>query len=169
MTLGSALLIIALFLFVVAFVARPLITGAGARVTEAERHLSELLAARDHTLSSLADLEMDNVLQKIPPEDYAAERAELLQKGAEILRQIDTLADEGLMEAAAVVSVRSNAKDPEAELEAAVARMRAGDEAPTGGEAPSDGFCPRCGEPVVASDRFCSHCGAALTTEGSRA
>jgi hypothetical protein len=98
MTLGSALLIIALFLFVVAFVARPLITGAGARVTEAERHLSELLAARDHTLSSLADLEMDNVLQKIPPEDYAAERAELLQKGAEILRQIDTLADEGLME-----------------------------------------------------------------------
>jgi hypothetical protein len=163
MTLGSALLIIALFLFVVAFVVRPFTTGAGLHVTDAERRLSELLAARDHTLSSLADLEMDHVLEKIPAEDYATERAGLLQEGAEILRQIDTLADQGLAEAAAVVRAQPKGQDVEAELEAAVAHLR------STGETPAGGFCPQCGEPVVADDRFCSHCGSALTAEGTQA
>ncbi len=147
----------------VAFVARPLTTGAGLHVTEAERHLSELLAARDHTLSSLADLEMDNILEKIPPEDYAVQRAQLLQEGAEILRQIDAMADEGFAEAAAVVDSRADEQDPEAQLEAAITRMR------SGGEEPAGGFCPQCGEPVVPNDRYCSHCGAALTVEGTHA
>jgi hypothetical protein len=164
MTLGSALLIIALFLFVVAFIGRPLITGAGVGVTESERRLSELLAARDNTLASLADLEMDNVLEKIPSEDYAALRAELLKEGAEILRQIDELADQGLTEAAAdVKEAQAEAADPEAELEAAVARLRGGKAEGNGG------FCPQCGKPVVADDRFCSHCGAVLTVEESHA
>lgn len=184
MTLGSALLIIALFLFVAAFVLRPLRTGAGAHVTESERQLSELLAARDHTLSSLADLDMDNILEKIPPEDYSTQRVELLQEGAEILRKIDSLTDGGLAEAgaalesgpreldaeaeleAAIASMRSGADhvgEREAELEEAVARMRSSEERAGGG------FCPQCGKPVVASDRFCSHCGATLTTEGSHA
>ena len=163
MTLGSALLIIALFLFVVAFVVRPLTTGAGVHVTEAERHLSELLAARDNTLSSLADLEMDKLLEKIPPEDYDAERAELLQEGAEILRQIDVLAEEGLSEATANAGAQADLPDAEAELEAAVARLR------SPGEKPSASFCPQCGQPVVPDDRFCSHCGTALMQEGTRA
>lgn len=163
MTLGSALLIIALFLFVVAFVVRPLTTGAGLHVTEAERHLSELLAARDHTLSSLADLDMDRLLEKIPPEDYDVERAELLQEGADILRQIDVLAGEGLAEAAAVIEGQTSSPDAEAALEAEVARLR------STGEKPSGSYCPQCGEPVVANDRFCSHCGTELTAEGTRA
>jgi hypothetical protein len=163
MTLGSAFLIIALFLFVVAFVARPLTTGAGLHVTEAERHLSELLAARDHTLSSLADLEMDKLLEKIPPEDYDVERAELLQEGADILREIDVLAGEGISEAAAVIDAQTDPPDTEAALEAAVARLR------SPGEKPSGKFCPQCGKPVVANDRFCSHCGTELTAEGTRA
>ncbi|MBL1173273.1 MAG: zinc-ribbon domain-containing protein, partial [Chloroflexi bacterium] len=26
----------------------------------------------------------------------------------------------------------------------------------------SGGFCPRCGKPVLASDRFCPHCGKSI-------
>lgn len=163
MTLGSALLITALFLLVAAFVLRPLTTGAGVYLTAAERRLSELLAARDHTLSSLADLEMDNMLEKIPSEDYVSQRAELLQEGAEILRQIDALADEGLGEATSHLASHTGMMDADAELEAAVARMR------TRGDKSVGGFCPQCGNLVVASDRFCSRCGTTLTVEETQA
>jgi hypothetical protein len=162
MTLGSVLLVIALLLFTVAFIARPLVTGAGQRVTDSERQLSELLAARDHVLSSLSDLDMDNALEKIPAEDYAPQRAELLQEGAVILRAIDSMTDGGMADAGAALS-DAQAPDAEAELEAAVARLR------RSGDTPAGGYCPHCGKPVVADDRFCSYCGASLAAEEPQA
>ncbi len=173
MTLGSSLLIVALLLLVAGFIARPLFTGFGHDVTDAERQRSELLAARDRTLSSLADLDMDMALEKIPEQDYAAHRAELVQLGADILRQLDAVnggpAGSGAPQAggiesdledeleAAVSRLRRGADpDLEADMEAAVARLRQ-----TPGLA-QDGFCPQCGQKIAAEDRFCTRCGAPL-------
>jgi zinc-ribbon domain len=176
MTIGSALVIIALALLVAGFIARPLFTGLAREVSEAERHRSELLAARDRTLSGLADLDMDMALEKIPEADYNVHRAELVQQGADILREIDALNGESPAEQgygpedaelegqleAAVAQLRTKPDTGlEAEMEAAVARLRENKAAGRGG------FCPRCGKAVASDDRFCTHCGASLENRGS--
>ena len=49
------------------------------------------MAERDRVINSLQELDFDFKLGKIPDEDYPAQRAELLQKGADILRKLDAL------------------------------------------------------------------------------
>jgi len=61
-------------------------------VTEEEHDLSALMAERDRVINSLQELDFDFKLGKIPDEDYPVQRASLLQKGADILRKIDSLA-----------------------------------------------------------------------------
>jgi rubrerythrin len=106
-----------------------------------------------------------------------------LKKGAEILRQLDELTSL----AASTGSVQRPGGDPEeqggtaeARIEKAVAARRA--DASVSAAALSDddiesmiaarrrehrdksaGFCPRCGKPVLVTDRFCPSCGKSLT------
>jgi NADH pyrophosphatase NudC (nudix superfamily) len=139
------------------------------RVTEEEHELSALMAERDRVITSLQELDFDFKLGKIPQEDYPVQRAGLLQKGADILKQIDTLAPQP-----------TSAQDTEARLERAIAARRA-DAAIARVEVADDeleamisarrkgrtnksaGFCPRCGKPVMVSDRFCPSCGKSLS------
>jgi hypothetical protein len=128
----------------------------------------------------LQELDFDFILGKIPEADYPAQRAAMLEHGAEVLRQLD---------ATHVVTSRDEA---EARLEAAIAARRADaarlQTAPNGasGRLPrlipddnlevliatrrrerkekSAGFCPQCGRPVQLSDRFCPKCGSTLGT-----
>ena len=55
------------------------------------REISSLMAERDRIINSLQELDFDFRLGKIPDEDYPAQRTELLQKGADILRKLDAL------------------------------------------------------------------------------
>ncbi|HEX9616510.1 MAG TPA: zinc ribbon domain-containing protein [Anaerolineales bacterium] len=186
MEIGSIFLILALLILVGLFIARPIFERKAVPVVSLEDHeLSGLLAERDRILTALQELDFDHALGKIPAEDYPLQRAGLLRRGADLLRQIDefgTLAPEG---------------DFEARIETAIAARRA-DAAPVGdgagGRGPrtgapagaglvtvvddelearlaarrrerqdrSAGFCPQCGRPVQKSDRFCPKCGAAL-------
>jgi hypothetical protein len=155
MSLGSILVIAALLLFVIAFVGRPLVEGRGFGVSSADRKFSELLAARDRVLASISDLDMDMALQKIPAEDYETRRAELLQEGAGILRDIDDLADDQKLPLAGTASGDGSL---EAQLEAQILRLRQTKE-------DGAGFCPQCGRPLVSGDRFCSHCGYEVATD----
>src|SRR5690349_13442228 len=83
------------------------------RVTEEEHEISALMAERDRVINSLQELDFDFKLGKIPEEDYPLQRSSLLQKGAEILRQIDTLAPQV-----------TSTPDTEARLERATAARR---------------------------------------------
>lgn len=169
MDLGSILILLALAILVSMFIARPLIQQRATLVTRAEHDLSALLAERDRVLTALQELDFDNALQKIPEEDYPVQRAALLQKGAEILRQLDALqnrATPGLatdpIEAAlserrrtrATASAQKPVPLPDDPVEAALAERRR-----TRAEKAA-GFCPQCGNALFASDRFCSRCGA---------
>jgi hypothetical protein len=126
-------------------------------VTEEERELSALLAERERALDSLQELDFDYKLGKIPEEDYPAQRTSLLQKGADILRKMDLLSiDETDLR-------RNNEKKPsakkeitDAELENLISQRRASR------KKSFDGFCPKCGKPVVSDDKFCASCGKAL-------
>lgn len=173
MDLGSIFIILALAILVSLFIARPLMQQRATLVTRAEHDLSALLAERDRVLTALQELDFDNALQKIPEEDYPTQRAALLKKGAEILRELDSLQNRATPQVAAdsieaALSERRRARvaasspkiatpkaiRPDDSLEAALAERRR-----TRTEKAS-GFCPQCGNAVFASDRFCSRCGA---------
>ena len=126
------------------------------------------MAERDRVINSLQELDFDFKLGKVPEEDYPVQRAGLLQKGADILRKIDALAPQPV-----------SAQDTEARLEKAIAARRADasiarvevsdddlealiSSRRKGRTHKSAGFCPRCGKPVMVTDRFCPACGKSL-------
>lgn len=159
----AVLIIVGIYLYA------PFMERRARRVTEEEHELSALMAERDRIINSLQELDFDFKLGKIPEDDYPTQRASLLQKGAEILKKIDSLAPQ-------LVSTQ----DTEARLEKAIAARRADGAVVTAPATDDDleamvsarrrsrtkksaGFCPRCGKPVMVADRFCPSCGKSLS------
>lgn len=176
MDLGVILLLTALLLSVTMFLAAPLVGGYTRRTAQEGRETSSLLAERDRIINALQELDFDFKLGKVPEEDYPTQRAELLQKGADVLRKLDALAASTKRSGK---TNRDESPDAEARIEKAIADRRA-DSARTATELSDDeiesmlaerrkqhktkstGFCPRCGKSVLATDQFCPHCGKAL-------
>jgi hypothetical protein len=149
MDIGSILIMLAITILVIAFIARPFAARGGSMVSQGEQRLSALQAERDKVLSLIQELELDHAAGKIPDEDYLPQRTSLVQHGAEVLREID-----GLQPVRPEAAART-APDLESQIEVAVARLRQTTKAET-----SPGYCAKCGKPLVPGDRFCSHCGA---------
>lgn len=168
MELTAIFFSLAVLILVGIYLYAPFMERRARRVTEEEHELSALLADRDRVINSLQELDFDFTLGKIPEDDYPAQRANLLQKGAEILKKIDALAPQLI-----------STQDTEARLEKAIAARRA-DGAVAAAPVTDDdlealisarrktrtkksaGFCPRCGKPVMVTDRFCPSCGKSL-------
>lgn len=168
MELTAIFFSLAVLILVGMFLYAPFMERRARGVTEEEHELSALMAERDRVINSLQELDFDFKLGKIPEEDYPAQRAGLLQKGADILRKIDSLLPQA-----------ASSQDTEARLERAIAARRA--DASTAKPDVSDdelesmissrrkgrtnksvGFCPKCGKPVMVTDRFCPACGKSL-------
>lgn len=188
MDLGSILFLIALLILVSLFVIRPFLTKRSSSVSKEEHDYSALLAERDRIVNALQELDFDYTLGKIPEEDYPAQRAQLLRRGASVLRQLDAYQIEG------------PAEDAEIRLEAAISARRgdSGGNAPQSKAAASNGngrragiqpdddlealiasrrrerqekaagFCPQCGGPLQKSDLFCPKCGNPVAGEAKR-
>jgi hypothetical protein len=169
MEITAILVSLALLILIAVYLYAPFVQGRARSVTEEEHELSALLAERDRVINSLQELDFDFKLGKIPAEDYPAQRASLLQTGADIMRKIDSIAPEP-----------ASAQDVDARIEKAIAARRA--DAPVATLEVSDddiesmiagrrksrrekssGFCPKCGKPVMVSDRFCPSCGKSLS------
>ena len=146
--------------FIVLFVGRPFFERRRIRSVENNPELSSLLAERERLLTALQELDFDQSLGKIPAEDYPAQRAALLQKGAEVLRQLDALhpaeSHPGRKKPNPESAPASAASLSDDDLEDLLARRR------TGKKDKTAGFCPRCGKPVLRSDVFCPSCGGKL-------
>ena len=168
MELTAIFFALAVLILVGMYLYAPFMERRARPVTEEEHELSALMAERDRVINSLQELDFDFKLGKIPENDYPTQRASLLQKGADILRQIDSLAPQA-----------ASAQDTEARLERAIAARRADssnakpdvsdDDIESmissrrkGRPTKSAGFCPRCGKPVMVTDRFCPSCGKSL-------
>lgn len=169
MELTAIFFSLAVLILVGVYLYAPFMEQRARRVTEEEHELSTLMAERDRVVNSLQELDFDFRLGKIPEEDYPLQRTALLQKGADILRRIDSLAPQ-----------TATVQDTEARLERAIAARRADaslarvevsdDEVESMISArrksrtnKSAGFCPRCGKTVVVTDRFCPSCGKSLS------
>ncbi len=176
MELTAIFFSLAVLILVGVYLYAPFMERRARRVTEEEHELSALMAERDRVINSLQELDFDFKLGKIPDEDYPAQRAGLLQKGADILRKIDSLAPPSPFG-------RGNGgegPDTEARLEKAIAARRADGSMAKPDVSDDDlesmissrrrihknksaGFCPKCGKPVMVSDRFCPSCGKSLS------
>lgn len=169
MELTAIFFSLAVLVLVGIYLYAPFMERRARRVTEEEHELSTLMAERDRVINSLQELDFDFKLGKIPEDDYPTQRVALLQRGAEILKKIDSLAPQ-----------LTSTQDTEARLEKAIAARRA-DGAVAASKVSDDeleamisvrrqgrtkksaGFCPRCGKPVTVTDRFCPSCGKSLT------
>lgn len=169
MQLTAIFFALVILVLVAIYLYAPFMERRARRVTEEEHELSILMAERDRVINSLQELDFDFKLGKIPEEDYPMQRTSLLQKGADILRRIDSITPQP-----------ASTQDADARIEKAVAARRA-DASPAKRELSDDdvesmiaarrktrkekssGFCPKCGKPVVASDRFCPSCGKSLS------
>ena len=168
MDLGSIFLILAVLVIVGMYLYAPFMTRARKTSTNQTHEVSALKAERDRVINALQELDFDQKLGKIPVEDYPEQRAELLKKGSEILRQLDELepilssardAESRIEKAAAAkrADASSNAAElSDEELEAMIAARRKQH------KSKSAGFCPSCGKPVLVADHFCPSCGKSL-------
>ena len=162
------------FVLVGLFIGRPFLERKAVPISLEDRQVSSLLAERDRILNALQELDFDFTLGKIPELEYPGQRSMLLQRGADILRQLDSLRPENSQEDAemrleAVIAARRAdlrmapnggsgrvLYTPDDDLETVIANRRRQHKEKTGG------FCPQCGRPVQKSDRFCPKCGAIL-------
>jgi hypothetical protein len=191
MELTAIFFSLAVLILVGIYLYAPFMERRARRVTEEEHELSALMAERDRVINALQELDFDFKLGKIPEDDYPVQRSNLLQKGADILRKIDVHATllpsaSSTGTAAALRGVREvdggEEQNTEARLERAIAARRA--DAPLARVEVSDddlesmiasrrksrppanrsaGFCPKCGKPVMITDRFCPSCGKSLS------
>jgi rubrerythrin len=169
MEISSILLLLAVVILVGIYLYAPLTQNAK-KIRSGESHeLSALKAERDRVINSLQELDFDNNLGKVPVEDYPAQRAALLQKGADILRRLDELTPavpmqknaEARIEKAAAQAHTDPAMNDESgmsddEIESMIAMRRKQH------KGKSAGFCPKCGKPVLVTDKFCPSCGKSL-------
>ena len=174
MDFSAILLLLAIFIPTILFVARPFFENHHMFVVSVEeQQLSALMAERDRLLTTLQELDFDQALGKIPSEDYPVTRAELMQRAADVLRKLDAfgasrspMGAEDRIEAAiaarrADAAAKSNLSQPESDdtIEALIASRKAARKEKSGG------FCANCGKPILRSDRFCPHCGKPVRQE----
>ena len=114
METAALLLTLWVLILVGLYLYAPFLERKSRRTTAEDNELSALLAERDRVVTSLQELDFDYKLGKIPAEDYPVQRAWLLQKGADTLKQIDSLTQQS-----------ASTLDTEARLEKAVAARRA--------------------------------------------
>jgi rubrerythrin len=169
MDIGAIFFTLALLTLVGMFIAGPYMQRGRQRGGRQDHERSALMAEYDRMVNTLQEIDFDNTLGKIPAEDFPIQRAELLAKGAELLRKLDAL------------QPKQESRDTQSRIEAAVATRRA--DAPAiipaiqiddddlealiakrrkSHKGKSTGFCPRCGKPILDADRFCPSCGKAI-------
>lgn len=184
MDIGAIFFTLAVITLVGMFVGQPFIQRRGRRATQEDHEVSALMAEYDRAVNTLQELDFDNSLGKVPADDYPRQRAELLMKGADLLRRLDALSQSS----STLSGTRSNGRggqhaggDTESRIEAAVASRRADASAHKAvvmldddelesmiasrrktRKEKSAGFCPTCGKPILVTDRFCPSCGKAI-------
>lgn len=156
MDLAAILFLIALLLAVSLYLVSPLMSHGSRQVTEETQEVSSLLAERERLLTALQELDFDFQLGKIPEEDYPTQRADLLRKGADILRKLDTLAPARPVRVSKPAATGEEEQLSDDQIESMLAARR------RARKTKAAGFCPRCGKAILVTDQFCPNCGKAL-------
>ena len=134
MGIGTLLVGMAIFILVIVLVCMPLLEKT--RVfTTAPDELSTLLEERRQVIHSVRELDTDYRMHKLDEADYRALRMTLVEHGASVLRQVESL--------------QQNPDRVDREIENAVAMVHE-----------RDYLCVVCKNALRKGDQFCAHCGA---------
>src|SRR5688572_25249646 len=96
MSTGGIFLFLAFLVIVAAFVVWPLIIGRETTDRIKPSKLQQLHAEREAVLIAIRDLDFDHQTGKLLEQDYTTQRELLLQRGVELLKQIDALESEAI-------------------------------------------------------------------------
>jgi hypothetical protein len=132
MGIGTILVGVALFIVICVLVITPLLE---ARRPAVEAPPKKQLLEEEHqaNIRAIRELDLDFRTHKLLEDDYRNLRAAQVQRGAQVLRELDALAE---------------ADEIDQEIESQIASLSA-----------SSPTCPECHSPVHSDDRFCAHCG----------
>jgi hypothetical protein len=177
MTIGSILLGLALLTLVGLYISRPLLAPATRKRRQSS--YSELQALKESYLTQIRSLDFDYSTGKIPEENYQQQRTELMAGATDVLRRMDAL-EEAAMPAGPAPDEQPepalSEADIDADIEAAVYRMRQSHLAPASAGSEPDAvtpvapaarsgetkYCPQCGHGADPGDKFCVNCGTEL-------
>jgi cytochrome c-type biogenesis protein CcmH/NrfG len=115
MPIGSIFASLAVLLLVAVYVMRPFLKP-GASDSEMPTPYDDLEAQKEVMLQQIRELEFDHDTGKLPDDEFATQRADLVQQAAVILRQMD--------EYDSAESVTQSPANLDEQIEAAVARRR---------------------------------------------
>jgi hypothetical protein len=177
MTIGSILLGLALLILVGLYIARPLL--APETRTRRPSGYSELQALKASYLTQIQSLDFDYSTGKIPEENYQQQRAELMAGATDVLKRMDALEEAAMLTEPvpqAGTEPALSGTDIDADIEAAVFRLRQSHQAPASVGSEPDvttpaapaamsgdpNFCPQCGHGADPGDKFCVNCGTEL-------
>ena len=167
MDIATLIVLIAVLLMVLAYVAQPLVLGRRPGETSrpgsaALRRRADMLAERNRLLAAINALDFDHSTNQVADDDWEAQRHALVAQGVDVLRQLDALPAPDPSTAdpieAAVTALRA-AGETAAPTPVKSASSRRGKSKPQPAETR---FCPHCGQPVEPGDRFCASCGNPL-------
>lgn len=185
LTIGSILLGTALVLIVLLYLARPFAMAEDEEVRINREEIDGLLLRKESLLRDIRELDDDFEQAKVAPEMYATARPQMVRQAALIMKQLD---EHGYVEAAAQPAANVDAQNVDAQIEAAVRRLRTPEQLEEQMEAaiaqtrrraaattlPATGngalgYCPQCGRAIEPDDRFCPKCGRDLMQESKTA
>lgn len=193
LTIGSILLGAALVLIVLLYLARPFAMPEDEEVRVNREEIDALLLRKEALLRDIRELDDDYESSKVAPEMYTRARPQMVKQAAIIMKQLD---EHGYVDAGQEIAVDVGDQDVDAQIEAAVRRMRTPEQldeqmetairqarqkqaatpampaAAAGNGATGSSvlqFCPQCGRRVDSDDRFCPQCGHDLMQESKSA
>ena len=126
MSTGGTIFFVITLLVTVGIVALPLVRRErrqAAGEARIEKQRERLLVYYERVLTNLRDLEEDHATGKMPDEDYQVEHEEWMQRGVQVLKALDTLAQHSIVDA----NIRDDAAVDEAiddAIEASIAAYR---------------------------------------------
>lgn len=96
MSTGGIFLLLAFLIIAASFVVWPLIIGRESSHRKTPSQLEKLQAEREAVLIAIRDLDFDYQTGKLIEQDYTTQRESLVQRGVELLKQIDTLESDAI-------------------------------------------------------------------------
>jgi hypothetical protein len=160
MEVGTLLILIALVLVVIMFIARPFFDvplvndkthGLTGKQVDNQKGYPFLMERYDSVLANIDELEGEFTQGKLTEDVFLSARAELLQDGTEIMLALQKIEkDHQFSKEVLEIQDHEQRDDRIEEMILEHRKIR---------EEKMIGFCPRCGKPAQKSDVFCSRCG----------
>jgi hypothetical protein len=155
MTIGVILLLFAVAIVVAIIVANPFIQTQKGSILQPNQQRSTLLAEKERLIKSIEELEFDHLSGKIPDQLFENQRKHLMVQTATVLEKLKGFPAELSVDIVNGSIPASGAAEYD-QLEELIAKRR------VALQQKSKGFCQKCGQAVLDTDRFCPKCGTVL-------